>query len=141
MCFQDYWELDSFDKKELYLQFNIILSDVSAFLVDGSYSWGHKSFESSCSLFPLIDKCGISMKLQQVITGFFQLLIFYFFANRCFLFTFIIICISFMATILDPIRNISLSVHQDVNKNAIFVVLFLSRTLPPFNANSKDFFS
>ncbi|CAN1333900.1 Intermembrane lipid transfer protein VPS13 [Linum perenne] len=56
---------------DMYLQFDLVLSDVSAFLVDGDYSWGqtktHKSARSSgVSILPVIDKCGVSLRLQQI---------------------------------------------------------------------------
>lgn len=58
----------------MYLQFDLILSDVSALLVDGDYSWKQLSSkrssgsgkESSATFLPVIDKCGVLLKLQQV---------------------------------------------------------------------------
>lgn len=67
------WDYDSEEgEKDMYLQFNLDLSDVSAFLVDGEYQWTlspagtgpHQS--GSNMLLPVIDKCGIVVKLQQV---------------------------------------------------------------------------
>lgn len=65
---------DSPEEMNLYTQFNLILKDVSAFLVDGDYSWSESSVNrtdsSSESRFirslPVIDKCGVFLKLQQV---------------------------------------------------------------------------
>lgn len=57
----------------MYTQFNLVLKDVSAFLVDGDYSWSlldrtdGSSKGSFISFLPVIDKCGIFLKLQQVI--------------------------------------------------------------------------
>lgn len=59
---------------EMYLQFNVILRDVSAFLVDGDYHWSqdpaNKSSGSShldyVNFLPVIDNCGVILKLQQV---------------------------------------------------------------------------
>lgn len=58
----------------MYLQFDLVLSDVSASLVDGDYSWKQLSSkrssssgrESSVTFLPVIDKCGVLLKLQQV---------------------------------------------------------------------------
>lgn len=62
----------------MYLQFNVALTDVSAFLVDGDYNWSDhcpkvpaKSLGgSNMNLLPVIDNCGIVLKLQQVSTSF-----------------------------------------------------------------------
>lgn len=76
ICYvQDDSESSSADDMNLYLQFDLILSDVSAFLVDGDYSWSQTSWNSSAdsnkfkvvSFLPVIDKCGVILKLQQVI--------------------------------------------------------------------------
>ncbi|KAI7739602.1 hypothetical protein M8C21_022627 [Ambrosia artemisiifolia] len=58
---------------DIYLQFDVVLSDVSAFLVDGDYHWSQHSLEGSASssqssiisYLPVIDKCGVNLKLQQ----------------------------------------------------------------------------
>lgn len=58
----------------MYSQFDLVLRDVSAFLVDGDYSWSQSSLKrtggsSKCSFIsflPVIDKCGVFLKLQQV---------------------------------------------------------------------------
>ncbi|XP_058190168.1 uncharacterized protein LOC131307586 isoform X5 [Rhododendron vialii] len=71
---QDDSESSSADDMNLYLQFDLILSDVSAFLVDGDYSWSQTSSISSAdsnkfkvvSFLPVIDKCGVILKLQQI---------------------------------------------------------------------------
>lgn len=67
---QDYWECDSSEEKDLYVQFNLVLSDVSAFLVDGNYHWSETSLDvaqvNNNSFLPVIEKCGIVGKLQQV---------------------------------------------------------------------------
>ncbi|TQD75366.1 hypothetical protein C1H46_039097 [Malus baccata] len=71
---------DSYDEDgsqevlDLYLQFNLVLSDVSAFLVDGDYCWSQSPSKMSSgsansndvSLLPFIDKCGVNIKLQQI---------------------------------------------------------------------------
>lgn len=71
---QDDFELGSPEELDMYLQFHLVLSDVSAFLVDGDYHWEQKS-QNSCaildgtsavSFFPVIDKCGIVLTLQQI---------------------------------------------------------------------------
>ncbi|GKU95670.1 hypothetical protein SLEP1_g9001 [Rubroshorea leprosula] len=64
----------SSSKLDLYLQFDLVLSDVSAFLVDGDYYWARTSPNKSdgtshmkgVSIFPVIDKCGVVLKLQQI---------------------------------------------------------------------------
>ncbi|KAF5735104.1 hypothetical protein HS088_TW15G00604 [Tripterygium wilfordii] len=61
-------------EKDLYLQFDLVLSDVSAFLVDGDYHWSQTSLDvsaasahlSGVSFLPVIDKCGVIIKLQQI---------------------------------------------------------------------------
>ena len=69
---QDYSDSDFAEEKDMYLQFNFVLSDVSAFLVDGDYHWTRTVPEESsagqnyCNFFPVIEKCGIALKLQQV---------------------------------------------------------------------------
>lgn len=56
----------------MYLQFNLVLSDVSAFLVDGDYHWSETPIDmdinqqNNNSFLPVIEKCGIVLKLQQV---------------------------------------------------------------------------
>lgn len=52
----------------------MVLSDVSAFFVDGDYHWSqhtlkgsaHSSQSSIVSYLPVIDRCGVTLKLQQV---------------------------------------------------------------------------
>lgn len=72
-CKQD--EGGSPEELNMYLQFDLVLSDVSAFLVDGDYHWPQNSLNENSvstniggvSFLPVIDKCGIILKLQQVI--------------------------------------------------------------------------
>ncbi|KAG0474781.1 hypothetical protein HPP92_014467 [Vanilla planifolia] len=72
VCTQDYWGSDSSEADDMYLQFSLILSDVSAFLVDGDYNWREAPIDVSTSkakfssLFPVIERCGIAAKLQQI---------------------------------------------------------------------------
>ncbi|GAV77402.1 PH domain-containing protein/DUF946 domain-containing protein/DUF1162 domain-containing protein/Chorein_N domain-containing protein, partial [Cephalotus follicularis] len=62
------------EERDRYLQFNLVLSDVSAFLVDGDYHWSQASTSKSVgsapiggiSFLPVIDKCGVVIKLQQI---------------------------------------------------------------------------
>lgn len=69
---QDYWDSESTEDKDMYLQFNFVLSDVSAFLVDGDYHWsttppGEVAGQQVYSSFlPVVDKCGIVLTLQQI---------------------------------------------------------------------------
>ncbi|KAL8266737.1 hypothetical protein R6Q59_004081 [Mikania micrantha] len=59
---------------DIYLQFGLVLSDVSAFFVDGDYHWSQHSLKGSVrssqsnivSYLPVIDKCGVTLKLQQI---------------------------------------------------------------------------
>ncbi|KAK9049282.1 hypothetical protein SSX86_031750 [Deinandra increscens subsp. villosa] len=59
---------------DIYLQFDVVLSDVSAFFVDGDYRWSQHSLKgpvrssqsSIISYLPVIDKCGVTLKLQQI---------------------------------------------------------------------------
>lgn len=78
----------------MYLQFNLILRDVSAFLVDGDYHWGQVSANKSSasanlnfvSFLPVIDNCGAILKLQQVYVHFI-----------CHVFSFYVFSVSFFS--------------------------------------------
>ncbi|EPS74221.1 hypothetical protein M569_00532, partial [Genlisea aurea] len=67
-------ECTSPEEINLYTQFNLVLRDVSAFLVDGEYSWGQDSLvqdrdlskRTFMNILPVIDKCGVLLKLQQI---------------------------------------------------------------------------
>ncbi|XP_075505709.1 uncharacterized protein LOC142542773 isoform X1 [Primulina tabacum] len=71
---QDDAECASPDERNIYSQFNLVLRDVSAFLVDGDYHWsqafsdrnGVVSNHNFISLLPVVDKCGVFLKLQQI---------------------------------------------------------------------------
>lgn len=56
--------------ENMYLQFDLVLSDVSAFLFDGDYHWRQISLNKSAythsNFFQIIDKCGVILHLQQV---------------------------------------------------------------------------
>ena len=73
-CLQDDYARASSEELDLYLQFDLVLSDVSAFLVDGDYHWSQTSLKKSVAstsidgvnFLPVIDKCGVILKLQQV---------------------------------------------------------------------------
>ncbi|CAI9095544.1 OLC1v1031527C1 [Oldenlandia corymbosa var. corymbosa] len=62
------------EELNMYFQFNLVLSDVSAFLVDGDYYWSQASPEkidassksALINFLPVIDKCGVVVKLQQI---------------------------------------------------------------------------
>jgi hypothetical protein len=64
LLLQEIWDSYVSEDQHIYLNFNVVLSDVSAFLVDGDYHWNETSNE--INLLPVIDKCGIALKLQQV---------------------------------------------------------------------------
>jgi hypothetical protein len=62
---------------DLYICFKLSLTDVQAFLVDGIFDWrehyyvsngstGDKKFQESNSYLPVLERCGITMALQQV---------------------------------------------------------------------------
>uniref|UniRef100_J3N503 PH domain-containing protein n=1 Tax=Oryza brachyantha TaxID=4533 RepID=J3N503_ORYBR len=61
---EEIWDSCASEEQDLYLNFNLVLSDVSAFLVDGDYHWNETLPE--VNLMPVIDKCGIALKLQQI---------------------------------------------------------------------------
>lgn len=69
---QDDYKREPSAEMDMYLQFDLVLSDVSALLVDGDYSWKQLSSkrssgkESNVTFLPVIDKCGVLLKLQQV---------------------------------------------------------------------------
>ncbi|KAL2348225.1 hypothetical protein Fmac_002225 [Flemingia macrophylla] len=70
---QDNYQQESAEDN-MYLRFDLVLSDVSAFLFDGDYHWSqvslNKSAHSSKSgFFPIIDKCGVILQLQQIRLG------------------------------------------------------------------------
>lgn len=58
----------------MYLQFDLVLSDVSAFLVDGDFHWSQPQLTSpagsspsgSARILPVVDKCRLIVNLQQV---------------------------------------------------------------------------
>jgi vacuolar protein sorting-associated protein 13A/C len=61
---EEIWDSRASEEQDMYLNFNLVLSDVSAFLVDGDYHWNERSNE--VNLLSVIDKCGIALKLQQI---------------------------------------------------------------------------
>ncbi|TYI15495.1 hypothetical protein ES332_A08G190100v1 [Gossypium tomentosum] len=71
---QDDYTRASSEVLDLYLQFDLVLSDVSAFLVDGDYHWSQTFPKKSAgstnvdvvSFLPVIEKCGVILKLQQI---------------------------------------------------------------------------
>ncbi|CAH8391411.1 unnamed protein product [Eruca vesicaria subsp. sativa] len=69
---QDDYKRELSEEMDMYLQFDLVLSDVSALLVDGDYSWKQLSSkrssgkESTVTFLPVIDKCGVLLKLQQI---------------------------------------------------------------------------
>ncbi|KAI3453469.1 hypothetical protein Pfo_010132 [Paulownia fortunei] len=71
---QDDTEYASPEEMNMYSQFDLVLRDVSAFLVDGDYSWSQGSLsrtDGSCKssfigFLPVIDRCGVFLKLQQI---------------------------------------------------------------------------
>ncbi|GAB2263603.1 hypothetical protein Droror1_Dr00025737 [Drosera rotundifolia] len=66
--------VDSSDGTNMYLQFGLVLSDVSAFLVDGDHRWNNGPVAQSSTFsalndttfLPVVDKCGVLIKLQQI---------------------------------------------------------------------------
>lgn len=65
---QDDQECESSENVDMYMHFNLVLSDVSAFLVDGDYYWSqiHLNKSTGASFLPVVDKCGVIIKLEQV---------------------------------------------------------------------------
>ncbi|PIN17888.1 hypothetical protein CDL12_09445 [Handroanthus impetiginosus] len=71
---QDDADYGSPEEINMYTQFNLVLRDVSAFLLDGDYSWSQaylnrtngSSKHSFVSFLPVVDKCGVFLKLQQI---------------------------------------------------------------------------
>lgn len=121
----------------MYLQFNFVLSDVSDFLVDGDYHWSTTPGEIVDqqvynSFLPVVDKCGIVLKLQQVsiYIGFF-------------LFNWsiaeILNCLKFCSIFyLDPVRKSSLSINKTCCTVALVGFSFLTSSIPPVTASCKD---
>ncbi|KAI4338425.1 hypothetical protein MLD38_023489 [Melastoma candidum] len=66
-------EEESTEEMHTFLQFNMVLSDVSAFLVDGDFIWSQTnrsrfmngSPSGGVALLPVIDRCGVIIKLEQ----------------------------------------------------------------------------
>lgn len=115
----------------------MVLSDVSAFFVDGDYHWSQHSMQGSVrssqssivSYLPVIDQCGVTLKLQQVYC-----------LQLCFKFkAFHYLPIhrtSFLY--LDPIRG-PLFPHNKIGRAAsVFRVSLFSSTLSSIDANCKD---
>lgn len=81
---QDDHEAATSKESNMYFQFDLVLSDVSAFLIDGDYHWSQSlsnmsagSSRSGCvSFLPVVDKCGVIVKLQQVVLSASYLKIF-----------------------------------------------------------------
>ncbi|XP_060207492.1 uncharacterized protein LOC132635217 [Lycium barbarum] len=70
---KDESEFVSPEEMNMYVQFDMILSDVSAFLVDGDYYWSQDptnavgpSRSNFVACLPVIDKCAVVLKLQQI---------------------------------------------------------------------------
>ncbi|KAK4844286.1 hypothetical protein QYF36_018501 [Acer negundo] len=70
---QDDYDRRSSKELDMYLHFDLVLSDVSAFLIDGNYQWNQTLNEynasgemAGASFLPVIDKCGVILKLQQI---------------------------------------------------------------------------
>ncbi|ERN15489.1 uncharacterized protein LOC18443778 [Amborella trichopoda] len=54
-------------EEHLYLQFKLGLRDISAFLVDGDFNWRESPSDWKQNRYlPVLDKCGIMLKLQQI---------------------------------------------------------------------------
>ncbi|XP_048140983.1 uncharacterized protein LOC115736923 isoform X3 [Rhodamnia argentea] len=63
---------ESTEETLMYLQFKLVLSDVSAFLVDGDYFWSQTTYGSAGPTYlggntflPIIDRCGVILALEQ----------------------------------------------------------------------------
>lgn len=63
---------ESTEETLMYLQFKVVLSDVSAFLVDGDYFWSQTTCRSAGpsylggnTFLPIIDRCGVMLVLEQ----------------------------------------------------------------------------
>ena len=71
---QDDYERRLSEDMNMYIQFDLVLSDVCAFLVDGDYRWSQTTSQGSASFvhsegvsfLPVIDRCGVIVTLQQV---------------------------------------------------------------------------
>lgn len=66
-------DFESSKELDMYLQFNFVLRDVSAFLVDGDYHWSQIAANKSAPahlnyaiLLPVIDNCGVTLKVEQI---------------------------------------------------------------------------
>ncbi|GER35434.1 pleckstrin homology (PH) domain-containing protein [Striga asiatica] len=73
---QDNAEYVTPEEMNVYSQFDLVLRDVSAFLVDGDYRWNQASLKrpdgsleaAFVSYLPVIDRCAVFLKLQQIIS-------------------------------------------------------------------------
>lgn len=131
---QEIWDSYSSEEQDIYLNFNLVLSDVSAFLVDGDYHWNKTS--DGINLLPVIDKCGIALKLQQVNStpptpSLHNTIESKRRGSECDMGP----C-SFNA---DPVRESSVSFHKNGDAGSFLGISFLSSTLSSFDGNFKDF--
>ncbi|CAN6486849.1 unnamed protein product [Victoria cruziana] len=71
---QDDHGSSSVEEEEIFLNFKLELKDISAFLIDGDYSWSQRSlvcyasssYQNMNRFLPVLDKCGVVVNLQQV---------------------------------------------------------------------------
>lgn len=71
---EDDYERRLSEDQNMYLQFDLVLSDVCAFLVDGDYRWNQTASQGSASsvhsegvsFLPVIDRCGVILTFQQI---------------------------------------------------------------------------
>lgn len=144
---QDDSELASPDERNLYLQFDLVLSDVSAFLVDGDYHWSEPSFSgsagSSVSFLPVIDKCGVILNLQQVLSGTISLsILIYLCLCPCDVWVFYP-CLKMLKLfkcyiLLDPSREPVLPFNKTFCTASIPRISFFSSPLSSANASCED---
>ncbi|CAK8539544.1 unnamed protein product [Lathyrus sativus] len=67
---QDDYQKESAEDN-MYLRFDLVLSDVSAFLFDGDYHWSQislntKTHSTTGDFYPVIDRCGVILQLQLI---------------------------------------------------------------------------
>lgn len=133
----------------MYLQFNLVLSDVSACLVDGDYLWSQthlnsvddSSHLSGVTFWPVIDKCGVILKLQQVLLIIFFHKICNYAHKHTLMYLLQYVKASktkVLPSYSDPTREPILPFNKTCCANAIIRIPFFTSSVSSIDASSKD---
>lgn len=137
---QDDHNEESNAERNMYMQFNLVLSDVSAFLVDGDYSWNQKPLDGSSgesTLLPVIDRCGVSLHLQQVMYCSFDMHVSYTsYLLSCFMLGRILQ--ENFVSLSDSAGESIISFNKACCTTAIIGLSLFSSSIPSIDADNKD---